>query len=59
MPKGFVIKVGGIDRTFRDLRSNAHQAGILLKEKNKTDVVEIVDEAAGMVSVVLPDGRLG
>jgi len=59
MPKGFVIRAGGIDRTSRDRREVALASAIYLKERNPNDVVEIIDEEAGTVSVVLPDGRLG
>jgi hypothetical protein len=59
MPKGFVIRVDGINRTFRDDGTAAYQAAIYLKQRNPQDIVEVIDEEAGTVSVVLPDGRLG
>ncbi len=58
-PSGFDILVNGINRTFRDLQQAAHQAAIVLKTKNPTDIVQIRDCATGEVVLLMPDGRLG
>jgi hypothetical protein len=59
MAQGFDILVNGVQRTYRDRKDAAHAAAIYLKERGKTDIVEMRNTATGVITTIMPDGRLG
>ncbi len=55
--EGFDILVNSVHRTFRDVKTYAHNAALLIKTKNKQAIVEIVDRSTGAKMMMLDDGR--
>ncbi len=55
--EGFFVLVNGVQRTFRDEKSHAYDAARLLKQKHKTDIVEIEDRSTGAKVMMMEDGR--
>jgi hypothetical protein len=53
----FEIRHNGIPRSYRDVKSVAHEAARFAKERFKGDIIEIVDMADGSNVVMLQDGR--
>ncbi len=54
----FTILVNGIERTHRDKREFAIDAARYLKARHRGDIIEILDRAMGVKSLMLEDGRL-
>lgn len=57
--EGYFILVNGVPRTFRDVKAHAWNAALLLKQKHKSEMIEIVDRSTGAKTVRLEDGRTG
>lgn len=57
--EGFDILHNGVPRTFRDVRESAYEAARFAKARHRTDIIEIVDRAAGTKMIMLEDGRTG
>ena len=55
---GFDVLINRVPRTFRDRRDMAYEAARLLKSKNRTSIVEVVDCSTGQKTIVQEDGRL-
>ena len=54
---GFDIRIGGVQRTFRDQQPAAYDAALVLKKKNMSAAVTITNIATGVVVTMLEDGR--
>ena len=55
--EGFFILVNGVQRTFHDVKQHAYDTARLIKEKDKTGNVEILDRSTGAKTMMLDDGR--
>ena len=58
--EGYDILVNGQKRTFRDVKTMAHDAARVLKNASRgQDKVEVLDRATGQRIEMLADGRTG
>ena len=55
--QGFEILINGTPRTFRDHQQPALEAARIIKKKNRSELVEVLDRSTGTRVVVLEDGR--
>ena len=57
--KGYDLVVNGINRSFRDRKVFAIEAGIYMKSKWLNYLIQIRDCGTGELTTILPDGRVG
>lgn len=55
--EGFKILVNGVDRTFRDQKSAAYEAALVLKKRWPSDTIQIMDLYEMTTVTIQEDGR--